>query len=121
MVDLTFGVEDDNLTVRDLIPAFPFAQKSLAYMFLEQGSSDLHLITPYEIRVSQSGSLKEEQIDTLELVFNPESCSAVLQSGGGFSLSFCPLQKCHWELLKKQLKISQDFILFKLVQECNLR
>lgn len=62
LVDLTFGVEDDNLTIRDLIPAFPFAQKSLAYMFLEQGSSDLHLITPYEIRVSQSGSLKEEQI-----------------------------------------------------------
>lgn len=61
MVDLTFGVEDDNLTVRDLIPAFPFAQKNLAYM-LEQGSSDLHLITPYEVRVSQSGSLKEEQI-----------------------------------------------------------
>lgn len=44
LVNLTFGVKDDNLTLRDLMPAHththtPFAQKSLAYMFLEQGSS----------------------------------------------------------------------------------
>lgn len=41
LVDLTFGVKDDNLTSRDLMPAHPspFAQKSLAYVFLEQGSS----------------------------------------------------------------------------------
>lgn len=45
LVDLTFGVENDNLTVRDLIPAFPFAQKSLAYRFLEQGSSEGHCST----------------------------------------------------------------------------